>query len=275
MRIVLKRLLEQQGSEGQYYDLGRDFSTFKRAIDGSFEHVKATFEKAIGSKLVGKKIRARASKGYKQYVKDYELNVTRITLDDYYDNYCVVAHDESSGKSKEYFLKPGFKIQIVGPADAKRAEQPQQPQAPAPQDAPMHTAAGPASTGQGMSHEEPMNEKANPYDAYSIEEIIKDIKPWFSTFLKDPRVGENNAMRDFVKGLGWKTAGGDGKTVALFDLRLPNQMAKFKLTSEIVADVLNKSNLKSGGKSLFELKNLQYDEKNEEFNLRLKKTTTV
>jgi hypothetical protein len=269
--IALKRLVEQQGSEGQYYDLGRDFSTFRRAIDGSFEQVKAAFEKSIGAKLIGKKIRARASRGYKQYVKDYEFNVSRITLDDYYDNYCVVAHDESSQKAREYFLNPGFKITILGPADSNRP-QPQTPMTPAPQDAPMHTALAPK---ESPSHEEPMQEeKGNAYDAYSIEEIIKDIKPWFEQFLNDVRLGENNAMRDFVRGLGWKRSV-NGKTVAMFDLRLPNQMAKVKLTPEIVTNALSKANQKGDGKTLFELKSLKYDEKTEETSLRVKKITTV
>jgi hypothetical protein len=282
--IALKRIVESQGSEGQYYDLGRDFANFRRAIDGSFEHVKATFEKSIGASLVGKRIRARASRGFKQYVKDYEFDVSRITLDDYYDNYVVVAHDENSGKKKEYFLKPGFKIQILGPATGQPspdkapnpADMNQQPEAPntvqpAPQDAPMQ----PAQVPQPTSHDEPMREDAGEkaYDAYPIEQIIKDIKPWFGTLIKDPRVVAHDGIRDFVTGLGWSTTIGDN-VVGLFDLRLPKAMAKFRLDQNILQTILASVNKKiGGGKSQFELKNFKFDDKEEEYQIRLKKTT--
>ena len=85
MQISLKRILEQQGME-QFYDLGKDFSNFRRTIDGADEQIKQRFEQAINSKLNGKRIKARASRGYKQYVKDYEFDVVKVTIDDYYDN---------------------------------------------------------------------------------------------------------------------------------------------------------------------------------------------
>lgn len=279
--IALKRIVESQGAEGQYYDLGRDFATFRRAIDGSFEQVKAAFEKSIGEKLIGKRIRARASRGYKQYVKDYEFDVARISIDDYYDNYVIVAHDQSTSKSKEYFLKPGFKIQVLGPATGKPSPdkapsgQAQQPDAappvqPAPQDAPMQQMPDPHPT----SHEEPMREeKADTYDAYSIEQIVKDIKPWFGELVNDPRLTQHDGVRDFVVSLGWSTQGKDGSTISMFDLRLPKTMAKFRLTPEILTKLLSSVSKKvDGGKSNFELKSLNFDEKEDEFKLRLKKT---
>ena len=78
---------------------------FRRTIDGTSEQIKHKFEQAIGEKLNGKRVRARASRGYKQYVKDYEFDIVKISLDDYYDNYVVVAHDNTTPKPKEYFLK--------------------------------------------------------------------------------------------------------------------------------------------------------------------------
>lgn len=112
-------------ASAQYYDLGKDFSSFTQAMDTATETVKTRFEQAIASKLKGKKIRARASRGYKQFEKDYEIDVVNVSLDDYYDNYVVVV---KGSNNKEYFLKPGFKVQIIGSAEAPEQEKPKQPQ---------------------------------------------------------------------------------------------------------------------------------------------------
>src|ERR1035437_3143126 len=121
--ISLLRVVESYGAEGQYYDLGKDFSAFRRMIDGADQQVRQQYEKQISTKLVGKRIRAWASRGYKQFVKNYEFDVTRITLDDYYDNFVVVAYDNTTPKPKEYFLKPGFKVQILGPSTGQPSPQ--------------------------------------------------------------------------------------------------------------------------------------------------------
>ena len=114
--IKLSRIVESYGAQGQYYDLGKDFSAFRRMIDGADQQVKQQYEKAISDKLVGKRVRARASRGYKQFVKDYEFDVAKVTLDDYYDNFVVVAYDNTTPKPKEYSSQTGFKVQILGPS---------------------------------------------------------------------------------------------------------------------------------------------------------------
>ena len=94
--IKLSRIIEQIGADGQYYDIGKDFSMFKRTLDGADEEIKKRFEAAIGAKLKGKRVRARASRGYKQYEKDFSFDIINISLDNYYDNYVIVAKDGSS-----------------------------------------------------------------------------------------------------------------------------------------------------------------------------------
>ena len=110
--IKLKRIVESYGAEGQLYDLGQDFSAFRRMIDGADQQIRQQYEKQIASKLVGKRVRARASRGFKQYVKDYEFDVTKVTLDDYYDNFVVVAYDTLDSKTKRVF--PQARVQSSG-----------------------------------------------------------------------------------------------------------------------------------------------------------------
>mgnify|MGYP007002354048 FL=1 len=106
--LKLKKLIESYGAAGQYYDLGKDFANFRRMVDGATQQIRLQYEKIISSRLAGKRVRARSSRGYKQYVKDYEFDIVRISIDDYYGNYVVVAHDSTTPKPKEYFLRTEF-----------------------------------------------------------------------------------------------------------------------------------------------------------------------
>ncbi len=252
--MLLKRIVESYGVESQLYDLGKDFGDFRRMIDGADQQIRQQYEKAISAKLVGKRVRARASRGYKQYVKDYEFDIARITLDDYYDNYVAVAYDSTTPKPKEYFLKPGFKIQILGPATGQgspqkggdpRFEKPKQAgpvpvqpaqNATAAQSQPMALApATPAKT-TSLEEEEDQNQGEGLYDAYGVEEISNDIKLWLPEILLKP----GTAMRDFVKGQGWLKEVGRGTTVAMYDLRLPGNMMKPKVNQKTIEDLLAK-----------------------------------
>lgn len=291
--ISLKRLIEQNGSESQYYDLGKDFANFKRTIDGSFEQVKQKYEQAIGSKLVGKRVRARASRGYKQYVKDYEFDVVKITLDDYYDNYVIVAHDNTTPKPKEYFLKPGFKVTILGPATGQPSPQkggkPENDQVPkieqpnnqqvTPQSNPDKAQSqpmtpAPAGNTSPTTSERPMEEdlsKNGHYDAYSIDTIDKDIKIWLPCLLKK----QETSMRDFTAGLGWMKDLGHGKTVAMFDLKIPRDALRIKLTPEIVKNILHKiSRNGSTIKTTYDLVKMDNNDEKQQWDIRIKKTTT-
>ena len=269
--------------DGQYYDLGKDFANFKRTIDGSFEQVKAKYEKSIGDKLNGKRVRARASRGYKQYVKDYEFDVTKITLDDYYDNYVVVAHDNTTPKPKEFFLKPGFKITILGPATGQPSPQkggnPETSQTPRANGTPpvqkVHpdnaqsqpmTPAPAGNTDSDRAMDEEQTAPKGQYDAYPVEDIVDDIKQWLPKFLIKPET----PMREFIKSLGWQTKTEQGNNIALFDLKLPIHTLKTKPSTEIMTNILNRM-WKSD--TVYTLSNMEFDKPSGEWHIRIKKTT--
>ncbi len=267
--ISLKRIIEQQDTSGQYYDLGKDFSNFKRMIDGSFEQVKQRFEQNIGEKLVGKRVKARASRGYKQYVKDYEFDVTKISIDDYYDNYVVVAYDNSTPKPKEYFLKPGFKVTIVGPATGQPS--PQKGGDAGNKSITPRASTDSSSVNQPMaqpSMETPVKEDAETkpdfYDAYSIDMIGNDV-PWLKQLLIKPET----AIRDFIPNIGWMTKDRHGNTVSLFDLKIPINALKTKISPTIIKYVLKNRNVPG---TVYRLNDMKFDKTTEEWNVRIKKT---
>lgn len=275
--ISLKRIVEQQGSDGQFYDIGRDFANFRRTIDGNFDQIKQRFEQQIGAKLNGKRVRARASRGYKQYVKDYEFDISKITLDDYYDNYVVVAHDNSTPKAKEYFLKPGFKIQILGaasgqPSTGGEKKEPVQEPAEIPKVDPTKAQSqtmSPAPVGTDVPVKEADNSGTDHYDAYPIDTIAQDIKGWLPTILLKPE----EAIRDFVVGLGWLKNAGRGKSVALFDLKLPIKGVKIPLNVENLQKLIQSANKhESTIDTTFELVKATKNEPREEVLVRIKKT---
>jgi hypothetical protein len=273
--ISLKRIVEQQEAGGQFYDLGKDFANFRRAIDGTSDQIKQRFEQAIGASLNGKRIRARASRGYKQYVKDYEFDVSKITLDDYYDNYVVVAHDNTTPKPREYFLKPGFKIQVLGPASGQPSQgvEQQKEKAPAPAASPA-----PAQPVQAAGAQQPVKEDSSPaelspkgtghFDAYSIDTIEDDIKGWLPRILLKPE----EALRDFVVGLGWLKNLGHGRSVAMFDLKLPIKGVKVPLTHENLSRLLKSVNKTGTINVTYDLVKADQDEAKEEVIVRVKKT---
>ena len=286
--IKLSRVVESYGVEGQFYDIGKDFSSFSRMIDGADQQIKAQYEKAISAKLVGKRIRASASRGYKQYVKTYEFDVTKIGLDDYYDNFVVVAYDNTTPKPKEYFLKTGFKVQILGPATGQAS-----PQKGGDPRFEKHQQAGPttvqpsqnptAAQSQPMAiapagktpQETPMEEGTENglYDAYGVDEIAEDLKAWLPEILLKP-----TALREFVKGLGWKKEIDERTTVSMYDLRLPGSMVKPKVNETTLRKLLEKAGMtpvvgekKGTSQTKYELVKLEADKQRGEWNLRIKK----
>jgi hypothetical protein len=290
--ISLLRIIESYGAEGQFYDIGRDFSSFRRMIDGADQQIKQQYEKSISDKLVGKRIRARASRGYKQYVKDYEFDVTKITLDDYYDNFVIVAYDSTTPKPKEYFLKTGFKLQILGPATGKpspqkggdpRFEKQQQPGPTTiqPTQNPQVAQSQPmalAPIGQ-TPQEIPMKEGQNDglYDAYGVDEIAEDLKSWLPEILSKP----NTALREFVKGIGWRKDIDDNTKVSMYDLRIPSNMVKPNVNEDTLRKMLEKASEtpvigeeRGKFKTRYDLVKLDPDKKKSEWNVRIKKVTT-
>ena len=287
--IKLTRIVESYGVEGQLYDLGQDFAQFRRMIDGADQQIRQQYEKQIASKLVGKRVRARASRGYKQYVKDYEFDVTKITLDDYYDNFVVVAYDGTTPKPKEYFLKPGFKIQILGPATGQPSPQKggdprfekQNQAGPVPTSAaqdPTKAQSQPMGLAPATPAPTPVAEDADSenqgtglYDAYSKEAIATDIKAWVPKLLLKPAT----SMQDFIKGIGWVKDLGKGTVVAMYDLRLPGNMMRPRVNQETISQLLAQASVtpQPGQKmgTRYEIVKLDPDQQKGEWTLRIKK----
>jgi hypothetical protein len=98
---------------GQEYNVGVEFNNFERTIASYTENAKNAFQTKLLNLVMNKNIMLRGSKGYGQPVKDYTINVKSVSIDFYYERYVVVFKDDNE---KEYFLEPGYKIKIVGPA---------------------------------------------------------------------------------------------------------------------------------------------------------------
>ena len=289
MTISLKRIVESYGAEGQYYDVGKDYSAFHRMIDGADQQIKQQYEKTISDKLVGKRVRAHASRGYKQFTKNYEFDITKISLDDYYDNFVVVAYDSTTPKPKEYFLKTGFKVQILGPANGQPSpEKGGDPRFQKTKEAgPTTIQPGKdpqAAQSQPMAlapvgrtpQETPMKEGQNDglYDAYGVEEISEDLKSWLPEILLKPKT----ALREFVKGLGWRKDIDENTKVSMYDLRIPGNMVKPNVNQETIKKLLEKAALapvigEDQGKTKikYDLVKIDADKKKSEWNLRIKK----
>ncbi len=263
--ISLTRIIEQSGMEGQYYDLGRDFMNFRRAMENTSDAIAKKYEKIINSKIKGKRVRARSSRGYKQFEKDYEFDVNYVTIDDYYDNYVVVAHDTSGKKPKEYFLKPAIKIQIIGNAATNYDSLDPQPEplgtntTPVPQPT---SGNGGLATPQAKSNDS-IREDETVYQAYPIRNIIDDITKWAKPLMKDSRLG----VSEFVPRGGWTPTNTKGRDVMMYDLVMPKQLVKIKISEPVIQKLLSKV---SNSNEKFEL--LNFEETRDGYRMRLKKT---
>lgn len=101
------------------YDVLPDFTAFDTKLKNSTEVLKNNLQKTIQDKILGKKIVVRASKGYKQPETDYTINVTGVAIDYYYDRYVIIiiGREENKQKVAKFFIKPGFKIKVLGSSD--------------------------------------------------------------------------------------------------------------------------------------------------------------
>lgn len=133
--MIKLALIVEQNAQGTFYDWTRDFDMFKSTINKSTESAKSRFEKALLSKLQNRSVLIRASKGYKQPVKDYTLKrVTGVNINDFYDDWVVVIKNEFN---KEYFLTAGYKIKVLGRAVAQEPGASNTPQEPEPTEKPL------------------------------------------------------------------------------------------------------------------------------------------
>jgi hypothetical protein len=106
------------------YNVSSEFSEFEAKIARTTAESKAAFLRNLNSRVLNKKVSIQASKGYGQPVRDYEISVTSTSLDYFYDRYVVILRDDDD---KEYFLKPGFKITILGQGEPLKVKEPKEP----------------------------------------------------------------------------------------------------------------------------------------------------
>lgn len=159
--IKLKDLIkeqEQPAQPAQFYDLGKDFTGYQRAKQAASEEVRSRFEKAMNDKLKGKNVRARASKGQpKQFEKDYDIEgVSKVSIANYYGREEVIVATDKNGK--EYFLRPGFKVQITGAGETSPEDQEapeEEPKTKAPAEPPTPQLGKPSEQPQGTPQGEP------------------------------------------------------------------------------------------------------------------------
>lgn len=128
----------------QSYDIQPDFTAFDTKLKDTTEQTKLELQKKIQDQILNKKIVVRASKGYKQPETDYTINVTGVQIDYYYDRYVIIiiGREESKQKAAKFFVKPGFKIKILGPADVKQRDKYQIAKSKALVDPSQQTSAG-------------------------------------------------------------------------------------------------------------------------------------
>jgi len=115
------------------YNVSSDFSDFEARIARATAEAKASFIRNLNARVMGKKVSIQASKGYGQPIRDYEISVTSTSLDYFYDRYVVILRDEDD---KEYFLKTGFKITILGQGEPLKPQVEKTPKKEKPKAAP-------------------------------------------------------------------------------------------------------------------------------------------
>ena len=115
----------EQPAGSPYYNFAKEFNAYQQEKIAAIEEIKAKYEKSLQGKLKGKKIKARASIGYKQFEKDYDIDVADVSIDNYFGNEKVTVTGQNK---KEYILNPSNQIQITG--TAQPTEEPPKPEAP-------------------------------------------------------------------------------------------------------------------------------------------------
>jgi len=97
-----------------------ELSSFEQKLQSSTEEFKEELQNKLNSQFQNKKVMLRGSKGYGQPEKDYIVNVIDTKIDYYYGNYklIIVGREEQKQKVHEFFLNVGFKVKVLGAADA-------------------------------------------------------------------------------------------------------------------------------------------------------------
>lgn len=148
----------------QSYDIQPDFTAFDTKLKDATEQTKLELQKKIQDQILNKKIVVRASKGYKQPETDYTINVTGVQIDYYYDRYVIIiiGREESKQKAAKFFVKPGFKIKILGPADVKQRDKYQIAKSKALVDPSQQTSAGASNVVTSKQQPAPAKSEEKP-----------------------------------------------------------------------------------------------------------------
>jgi hypothetical protein len=122
------------------------FSSFERQLNASENVITKKKEAELEKLLKGKMIRTRASIGYKNVEKEYEINVKEVHLIFYYEEYVVsiTGAEKNAKKDREYILNKALDVEIVTPEVT-------QPSVSKPSVAPTPKPTNPASKPTGQS----------------------------------------------------------------------------------------------------------------------------
>lgn len=174
--------------------------------------------------------------------------------------------NQTQKRPKEYFLNSQTKVQIIGLASGQLSPgiTPSEPQGKLPT-----VIASPEEVKElANTATTSMKKGKKSYDAYPIDSIVDDIKPWVHILMKDPRIGE----KDFVKSLGWMKTLPDGRSsIAVYDVILPTDQMKTKITDQAMQTILNKISGKKEGNSDVRFKLVKFDPQKDFYRVRIKK----
>jgi len=139
---LIRELLKEEVSVIPY-DIASDFTKFTSGIDSSIENAKRSFQKTLKSKLVGKKITVRASKGDANQIKtDYVITPTGANIAEINNDWKIYLVGEDK---KRYFVDEKFKIKVTTSQEVPQSNPSSMPQEPTTGMAPTQTSEKPVA----------------------------------------------------------------------------------------------------------------------------------
>jgi hypothetical protein len=128
-------------NEAADYNVKSDYDAFMAKLKNTNFALENEIKTKLNKQLAGKKVMLHGSKGYKQFKKDYEIDVTSAKIEDYYGNFEVVL---VGSDGKEYFVDRDYKVKIISGSTAAPTAQPPTEAPPAAQKPEEKPAAPPA-----------------------------------------------------------------------------------------------------------------------------------
>lgn len=139
------------------YNIKADYDAFVAKLKNLNFSLDQEITKKLNGVFANKQVVIHGSKGYKQFKKDYTIDVANVKVDDYYGNFEIIFVGKDG---KEYFVDRSYKVKITtaGTSPTTDAEKPtdsqtntQQP--PAPTATPQTTSPAPAEPQTDLSKE--------------------------------------------------------------------------------------------------------------------------